>query len=165
MNMLKGKIILFLLLFAVWLLLTLPAGGSELIAGCAVAFLAAAIPWGKTMILHEVRLNPKSVFFMAVYIFVFLKVLVLSNIDVALRVVSPKLPSNSGIVRVKTKLKSRLGRLILANSITLTPGTITVETDEDDFFIHWIDVEGESIEDRTKKIVAGFEKYLEVIVG
>ena len=88
-----------------------------------------------------------------------------SNIDVARRVLSPSLPIKPGIVEVKTKLTSKFGRMLLANSITLTPGTLTVEVKDDSFFIHWIDVEDEEIENASKKIVEKFEKYLEVIYG
>ena len=55
--------------------------------------------------------------------------------------------------------------MLLANSITLTPGTLTVEVIEDSFFIHWIDVEDDEIGNASKKIVEKFEKYLEVIYG
>ena len=77
---------------------------------------------------------------MFLYIFVFLGELIKSNFDVAARVANPKLPINPGIVKVKTKLKSKLGRIMLANSITLTPGTLTVDIDEDtnELYIHWI---------------------------
>ena len=75
--------------------------------------------------------------------------------------IDPTLPINPGIVEVKTRLKSPLGRLVLANSITLTPGTLTVETKDDSFFIHWIDVSSQDIESATQKIVRTFEKYLE----
>ncbi len=77
----------------------------------------------------------------------------------------PSLPINPGIVKVKTKLKSKMGRMILANSITLTPGTLTVDVQEDTFYIHWIDVETEDIDKATEKITRKFEKYLEVIYG
>jgi len=53
----------------------------------------------------------------------------------------------------------------LANSITLTPGTLTVETDGEDYYIHWIDVSSKDIEGATEKIVHKFEKYLEVFYG
>ena len=82
-----------------------------------------------------------------------------------MRVISPSLPINPGIVEVKTKLKTGIGRLALANSITLTPGTLTVDIKEDSLFIHWIDVTSTDIEGATKNIVANFEKYLEVIYG
>ncbi|MEA1973527.1 MAG: Na+/H+ antiporter subunit E, partial [Candidatus Cloacimonadota bacterium] len=97
--------------------------------------------------------------------FVFLWELLLANFDVAKRIISPKLPINPGIVKVKTKLKSPIGRTFLANSITLTPGTLTVEMKDEYFYIHWIDVTNDDIDGATRAIVSSFEKYLEVIFG
>ncbi len=102
---------------------------------------------------------------MVMYLFVFMWELLKSNIDVALRVISPRLPINPGIVKVKTRLKSPLGRAFLANSITLTPGTLTVEMKDEYFYIHWIDVTSENIEGATESIVSNLEKYLEIIFG
>ena len=119
----------------------------------------------KAKVFEEVRLSPKAFIFGLAYIFVFLLELIKSNFDVASRVVNPRLPINPGIVKVRTKLKSSLGRIFLANSITLTPGTLTVETKGDYFYIHWIDVSAKNIDENTTKIVAKFEKYLEVIFG
>ncbi|MBU1535998.1 Na+/H+ antiporter subunit E, partial [Myxococcota bacterium] len=78
---------------------------------------------------------------------------------------SPKLNINPGIVKVKTTLKSPMGRLLLANSITLTPGTLTVEIEGEYLFIHWIDVSSTDVDAASEKIVKGFEKYLEVFYG
>ena len=83
----------------------------------------------------------------------------------ARRVITPSLPINPGIVEVKTKLKSKMGRMILANSITLTPGTLTIDIQDDILYIHWIDVQSEDIDEATKTIVRKFEKYLEKIYG
>ena len=58
-----------------------------------------------------------------------------------------------------------MGRLILANSITLTPGTLTIDIKEDTLYIHWIDVKTEDIDKATENIVRKFEKYLEKIYG
>lgn len=58
-----------------------------------------------------------------------------------------------------------MGRLILADSITLTPGTFTVDIQEDMLYIHWIDVKSDDINLATQEIVSKFEKYLEVIYG
>jgi len=88
-----------------------------------------------------------------------------SNLDVAFRVIHLTIQINPGIVKVKTKLKSKLGRTILANSITLTPGTLTVETNGEDYYIHWINITSDDIKGATKQIVSKFEKYLEVIFG
>jgi multicomponent Na+:H+ antiporter subunit E len=58
-------------------------------------------------------------------------------------------------------LKSSLGRLILANSITLTPGTLTVDLQGDRILIHWIDIPPASdIESATRHIINKFEQHL-----
>ena len=63
-----------------------------------------------------------------------------ANFDVAYRVVTGRI--RPGIVRVKTGMKTDMGTLLMANSITLTPGTLTVNVDEasNDLFVHMINV-------------------------
>jgi multicomponent Na+:H+ antiporter subunit E len=56
-----------------------------------------------------------------------------------------------------------MGRTFLANSITLTPGTMSVDMIDDHLYIHWINVVSPDIQKDTEIIVAGFEKYLERI--
>jgi multicomponent Na+:H+ antiporter subunit E len=95
----------------------------------------------------------------------FFKELFKSNIKLAVIVLSPSLPIKPGIVKVRTRLKTKMGRLMLANSITLTPGTLTVELDGEWIYVHWVTTEADDIETATKQIVAGFESYLEVMYG
>ena len=60
-----------------------------------------------------------------------------------------------------TGLTSDLGRMLLANSITLTPGTLTVEADGDRMLIHWIDCPADcDLESATRAIAAGFEQRI-----
>lgn len=95
------------------------------------------------------------------YIPVFFWYMLAANLDVAYRVLHPRLPIHPGIVRVKTRLKSEAGRTVLANSITLTPGTMSVDIREDGtLYIHWINVQAGDIEGATRKIVAPFERIL-----
>ena len=54
---------------------------------------------------------------------------------------------------------------MLANSITLTPGTLSVEIRGDRLYVHWIDVAHVDEDHATERIVAGFERFLEVIFG
>lgn len=115
--------------------------------------------------LNEFRATPQAVWASLQYIGYFLKELVKSNIALAQVVLAPELPINPGIVKVRTRLKSKMGRLMLANSITLTPGTLTVEIEGEWLYIHWVNIESEDIDAATDSIVAGFEKYLEVIYG
>ena len=77
----------------------------------------------------------------------------------------PSLPINPGIVKTQTVLKSKMGRMILANSITLTPGTLTVDIEDDILYIHWVDVCCEDIDKATAAIVGKFEKILVKIYG
>jgi multicomponent Na+:H+ antiporter subunit E len=81
---------------------------------------------------------------------------------VAYRVSHPDLPINPGIVKVKTTLKSDTGLTFLANSITLTPGTMSVDIDQENGFmyIHWIDVKDKDIQKATEIIVKIFEDVL-----
>ncbi len=66
--------------------------------------------------------------------------LVKANFDVASRVITGNI--NPGIVKVPSGLKSDFAVTMLANSITLTPGTLTVDLDDssNDLYVHWIDV-------------------------
>ncbi len=160
----KKGFLFFISLLIVWILLA-GIDQQEIIIGAIVSLLLTIIFFSKATIFSEFNLNPKAIFYFLIYIFVFSWELIKSNLDVAFRVIHPTIPINPGIVKVKTKLKSRLGRTILANSITLTPGTLTVETNGEDYYIHWIDVTSDDIEGATKQIVSKFEKYLEVIFG
>jgi len=165
MRTLKAKMLASLALWVAWMLLTAPWSNQEAIAGAVVALLVAFLPLFPASPLGDLRLTPKAIAYGFAYVFVFIKALVLSNFDVAFRVLHPKLPIDPGIVRVTTKPKTPLGRLLLANSITLTPGTITVEMRGEDIYVHWIKVAATDPESATAAIVGNFEKYLEVICG
>ncbi len=51
-------------------------------------------------------------------------------------ILSPKLSLQQRIIRVPARQKTDVGKVTFANSITLTPGTITVETSHDGFLVH-----------------------------
>jgi multicomponent Na+:H+ antiporter subunit E len=70
------------------------------------------------------------------YLFWLMWSVVQSNLQVAYIVLHPKLPIQPGLLRLRTKLRNRTGHIILANSITLTPGTITIDLDDGDYSVH-----------------------------
>lgn len=164
MKVFKRAVLLFVFLMVFWIMLT-GWKEEEIVFAIGLSLLITLIFTSKSSVFSEIKFTPKSILYMFIYVFVFLSELVKSNFDVAARVASPKLPINPGIVKVKTKLKSKLGRIMLANSITLTPGTLTVETKGEYYYIHWIDVSAKNIQSATDEIVSKFEKYLEVIFG
>ena len=165
MRKIKNGIFMQLFLFLFWLLLTDFRGGFDLVAGVVVTFLATLFFGLRGTVFCCIRVSFRSFIFLIIYCFIFFIELVKANLDVALRVVKTPIPINPGIVKIKTGLRSKLGRIILANSITLTPGPLTVETDEEHFYIHWIDVSSPHIEESTREIAGRFERYLEVIFG
>lgn len=71
-----------------------------------------------------------------------LREIVVANIQVARVIIDPKLPIKPRMVRVKANQKTTLGRVILANSITLTPGTVSVNLNDGKIDIHALSFEG-----------------------
>jgi multicomponent Na+:H+ antiporter subunit E len=162
---LKNYLIMFITLMLAWLLLNNSLQIEVIITGAIVSLI---LPWlfcGKCEVFTYLRITPKALFYSVLFIFTFLTELIKANFDMAYRVLSPSLPINPGIVEVKTKLKSKIGRVILADSITLTPGTFTLDLKDDSMFIHWVDVKSTDLEKSTQLIVNKFEKYLEVMYG
>jgi multicomponent Na+:H+ antiporter subunit E len=103
----------------------------------------------------------KRIFWIILYVPMFFWYVILANLDVVYRVIHPAMPIRPGIVKVRTTLKNPAGRTMLANSITLTPGTLTVDiTDDDYLYIHWINVKSDNIEEATRDIVSRFEGVL-----
>lgn len=154
------RFILFIVAFALWLLLTLPFDWQHFWAGLAVAFLVSII-FGN-MFVKDVRkcFQIKRYLWFMVYLPLFLWECFKANLDVAYRVLHPAMPINPGIVKVRTNLKTDIGKTFLANSITMTPGTLCVDIQGEYLYIHWINVRAKEIDKATKFIVAPFERLL-----
>lgn len=149
-----------IILMALWLLLTWSLAPAQIIAGVVVSILVIGLA-GDIFIFRASRaFNPVRVFWAILYIPYLLWHIILANFDVAFRVISPEMPLKPGIVKVKTSLTTDMARTALANSITLTPGTMTVDINGDELYIHWIYVHGDDIDTWSKKIVGKFEKML-----
>ncbi|MGF1639527.1 MAG: Na+/H+ antiporter subunit E [Rhodospirillales bacterium] len=65
-----------------------------------------------------------------------------ANIDVARRVLAPTPDISPTLVRLPTRLRSDLGRVVYANSITMTPGTVSVIVDPDSVLVHSLSRDG-----------------------
>ena len=136
----------FIVCFAFWVLLTWSFEVQELAAG-AVVSLAVAL-FSSRFFVHEKAFwffNPVKLVNLLVYVlFIFPVELIKANWDVAKRCLGGCKNVNPGIVKVPVDLSSDYGQAMLANSITLTPGTITMDIAEEEgqtyYYIHWIDV-------------------------
>lgn len=165
-NGVKSRIVLFVLALLFWLILNWIPDWQHFIVGIFLAFLVAYITGDLFIKRPHVLKHPlRYWYFVTQYIPIFIWECIKANIDVAYRVLHPRLPINPGIVKVKTKLKTDTALTFLANSITLTPGTMTVDIDTDKgiLYIHWINVKDKDIEKATEIIVRPFENILEKI--
>ena len=129
---------LFIMSMIFWLLLTFSLAVPNIIAG-AVAALLTTFFFRKNFVRSNYKfLQPVRYFWFIIYLFIFTWEVLKANFDVAYRVIHPALPIKPGIVRVPLEVKTDIARTMLANSITMTPGTITVDIIGDDIFVHWI---------------------------
>ena len=159
-------------LFWLWLLLTLLwiAANSSLAvesvaSGVLISAALAFIFTQKTGVWQGIRFSPPRFYHFIRYTGVFAVELVRANINMMRYVYAPRIDITPGIVKIKTGLKSPLGRLALANSIALTPGSLVLDIEDDVLFIHWIDLKTIDPDEATRMIAGPFEADLEKAFG
>lgn len=133
---------MLLLLFALWLVfngkVTLEIVLFGIVLSVAVyLFCWKYLKYSPKRELLALRLLPQGIG----YFFVLVKEIVKANCAMIALIVSPKYEVEPVLVTFRTDLKSDLAKTVLANSITMTPGTITVELTEDEFKVHCLDKE------------------------
>jgi multicomponent Na+:H+ antiporter subunit E len=163
------RLVYFILAFIVWVFLTWPFVEGRIdvqvvIAGLIASLIVAILFHEILPQEHIVFISPVRIFWTVVYIPVFFYYVIKANLDVVYRALHPKMPINPGIVKIKTNLKTESGITALANSITLTPGTLTVDLTDDGFlYVHWINVKSDDVEEATECIARRFEWFLQKI--
>jgi multicomponent Na+:H+ antiporter subunit E len=157
----------FLVLFAVYFALVGLVGQQEimqeLIVGTALSLVLTFILAKYVNYAITYKLPLQILVFVFLYLPVFIYQLVIANLDVARRVLSPKIPLKPGIVKVDTELTGDFAKLTLANSITLTPGTLSIDVDEHSIYVHTVEVQGTTPEEHQKNISSTFERILGVV--
>ncbi len=126
---------LFILLAAIWLLLS--GYYTTLLLALGALSCALVVVLCRRMDIIDPEGHPNHLFLgLLLYIPWLLWEICKSNIDIARRILDPKLPISPSVVRIKTSQKTHLGQVIYANSITLTPGTVSVEVEEGEIIVH-----------------------------
>jgi multicomponent Na+:H+ antiporter subunit E len=151
------------ILLGIWLSLTLSTDIQEIVLGVVVSVIAAIATNGALTGNLFRLLKPRKFIATISYILYFLSQMIKANIDVLFRVFRPVIPLNPGIVKVNLNLKSERAKVIVANSITLTPGTITIDIAGDHIFVHWIFLPDGDVHAETQSMVDGFAGRLEKI--
>ena len=135
------SLVLTSFLFAFWLILSGIYTPFLVLSGLGAS---VAVTWfcrrlgtldEESMPLHVLRAAPGYWLWLAGEI-------VRSALDVSRIVLHPRLPISPTLVRFRPSQRSELGMVIHANSITLTPGTLTIECEPDEFLVHALTSEG-----------------------
>jgi len=161
---LKSRIVVFVLAFLVWIALS-GIDLQQIVAGAIVALLVSLVA-GQFLITTK---KQQHIFHRALYaVFYLVKFLwemIKANVHVAYLVIHPNVPIKPGIVKIKTSLKKEAAITVLTNSITLTPGTLTVDVNAEagEIYVHWIDVKETSVEACTREIGSRFESVLKEV--
>ena len=139
----KKYMSIFIVLYIAWIAFA-GVSTSELVLGAIVSIMVSLLI--SNTVVHYWEMKDSTSIFKLIFLYLplFLYKIVRSNVEMAKTVLSPSLPKKSGFVIIHTGLKSDVGKFVLANSITLTPGTITVDVNEDAFLIHCVDIKGKN---------------------
>jgi multicomponent Na+:H+ antiporter subunit E len=156
----SGSVWLTGLLTFLWFAANSSVAFETLVTGALISALLAWLFTRKSGAWRDIRFSPRRAYHFVLYTGVFVIELVRANISLMRCVFAPRIVIKPGIVRIKTKLKSPVGRLALANSIGLTPGSLVIDIKGEDVFIHWLDVKTTDTDEATRAIAGAFEKHL-----
>jgi len=133
---------MFILLNALWLILNGRITLEIFLFGIALSALIYLFMcrFMDFSIKKDVRLM-RNVGYGIAYIFVLLKEIFISNFRVMAIILFKRIPISPALTEVRIELKTQMAKTILANSITLTPGTITVKVEGDVFTVHCLSAE------------------------
>ena len=160
--------------YLVYLILTIGSGTvalwsrEELIVGVVFAVIAGALLRNRFIGKNLRMLNPRRWFTFLVYLFPFFFAMAKANVDVAYRVITGRI--NPAIVKINPNMKNDMSLTFLANSITLTPGTLSVDVDQktNELYVHWINVDPEVLKDMPRDyhpICGSFPDWARRIAG
>jgi multicomponent Na+:H+ antiporter subunit E len=152
--------LLILLSLALWMLLFWSVSPAVIVSGVVFA-VAVGLAVGRIYPANPHKLlQPRRWFFAVLYLPYFVYYVVKANLDVMVRVLHPDVPIRPGIVKVSTSLQTDIAKTFLANSISLTPGTLTLDVDGQDLYVHWLNIDTDDPDRRQAKIVGRYEPML-----
>lgn len=159
-----GLPLLWLWLFALWLIVNASLAVPILVSGAVISFAIAWI-FARRSAVWRVSITPRSVWHFLAYTGVFFVELVKANLNMLRYVYAPRIDIRPGVVKVHMPLESPFGRLALANSIALTPGSLVMDVRGDTMFIHLLDVGTTDPDEVTEIIVGPYRRHLEAVFG
>lgn len=161
----QGLFSLWLILFIVWTVANGTLAIPVLLLGLVITYVLARTFAARSDTWRRISWTPRALRHFVAYTGVFLIELVKANLMMMRIVYSPRIAITPGIVKIRTRLRSPIGRLSLANTIALTPGSLVLDIEDDTLFIHWLDVQTTDMDAATKALAGPYEKHLEHVFG
>lgn len=144
-------------LFIIWELLTFPFTVVSSTAGLCLSLLIGWIVTKNTSL--KISFSFRAVLRLCYFFLIYLKEMIIANISIALIVLNPTLPIRPALVQAETKLKNDFLKTLLANTITMTPGTLTVQIEGEAMTIHCVrPVSSEDVLQPFEKILLDVER-------
>jgi len=141
----------------IYILMAFPLDSGEAVLALLISLLSAILM--VSFLPFDLRLlNPVRVIKALIYLPFFFRKMIQANISIAAVVLQPKLPIKPAIIKEETTLASAEGRLILSSSITLTPGTLSVDIDDHTLFVHCVSETGEKVLEPFEKRIRGISE-------
>lgn len=153
-----------ILTFIAYIVFSGSVSGYDLITGAVIAAVTGVLVSDFLVTDTRKSLDIRRLGWLIAYAFYYLTVAELkSHLSFAPRVLSGRI--RPGVVAVRTPLRTEYGMVTLANSITNTPGTATVDIDPEKqvLYVHWLWVEAEDEEGVRGKIAKPFERFIKHI--
>ncbi len=139
----RGLTPLALVLFIIWMAVSGQTAWIQLILGAVLAYFIAGLSHYLVRERFHQLLKAAMILRLPLFCILLFREIILANWDVLRRTFSPRLPISPRIASFESFLSSDLARTTLANCITLTPGTVTLEVDGSRFHVHCISREQE----------------------
>ncbi len=156
---------LWVVLFVVWMIANATLEPVVIGLGIVLTGIVAAVFTAHSDAWSRLAWTPAGLGHFLAYLGAFLVEMVKANIAMMRIVYSPRIRIKPGIVTVRTRLKSPIGRLALANTIALTPGSLVIDMKDDALTVHWLDVTTTDEAEATALIAGPFEPHLEKVFG
>jgi len=161
----SGFLLLWLLLVFVWIAISSSFAVESLATGVLLSAALAYFFSRRLKIWGTIRISPLRLLHFVLYTGVFLRDLVHANINMMRYVYAPRIRVEPGVIRVKTSLKSPVGRLALVNSVSLTPGSLVIDIEDDGLIVHCLDLTDADPAEVANAMVGPLEKHLESVFG
>ncbi len=152
---------LWLLLAFIWIAANSSLAVDSVATGIVLSGVLAFVFSRTDSVWNGLQISPSRLYHFICYTGIFAVELVRANLNMMRYVYAPRIDIKPGIVKIRVGLKSAVGRLSLANSIALTPGSLVIDIKDDAMFVHWLDVQTTDEGEATRIIAGPFADHLE----